>query len=453
MMFFCKKNKDKNKNENSKKGNEKEKEINNPSQTQTIINLPPPIYTCVNCSLIPEITDINYPDNRISIKCPFHKTNELLINDYLNNKINQLCNFCNKYTSNNNSIYYCYQCKKKICPECKETHAKEHNLINISEYNIKCQIHYDKKYLYYCYNCSSNLCEECNLKHDNEHNIILLSNNLLKIEEIDYITNKNAEYEKIIQNYKNYIYLNNLILDTYKTFSNNFYHIKNLKNIIRFLQNTDINNNIITSMQKDLEKQKAILEKFNEEYETELKIDTKVVYLNWKNITKEALENLCKIEFNEIKEFQSVGTNIENILFLKNSKFPKLQELYLTDNYIIDISVLEYVEFEHLKIIYLNKNKIKDISVFGRVKFIELNKLFLDSNCIDDISVLEKSPLVNLENVNLNDNFINDIKVLNKNNLVRLRFINIKRNKIDYTLKDNINIINDLRDKSIRIIY
>jgi Leucine-rich repeat (LRR) protein len=135
-------------------------------------------------------------------------------------------------------------------------------------------------------------------------------------------------------------------------------------------------------MQKDFEKQKEILEKFNEKFETELKIDEKVIYLNWKNINNDALEDLCKIEFNNVKEFQSAGTLIEDISYFKNAKFPQLQELYLTDNNIIDISALEHVNFEHLKIIYLNKNKIKDINVFGKVKFIELNKLFLDNNCL-----------------------------------------------------------------------
>jgi hypothetical protein len=70
-----------------------------------------------------------------------------------------------------------------------------------------------------------------------------------------------------------------------------------------------------------------------------------------------------------------------------------------------------------------------------------------------DISIFENTPLINLENLNLCHNYITNITVLNKNNLIYLRLINIKRNRIDYSLKDNLNIINDLRDKSIRIIY
>ena len=449
-MFFCKKKMEKNKNDQTKnnegKANLKKDDEKNDNEISKI-------YTCNKCLIVPEITNMNYSENKISIKCPFHKTQELSLNDYLsnNNKPNEVCNKCNKNISNEN--FYCHECKIILCSDCKNTHTNEHNLIDVNEYNIKCQIHNDNKYLYYCYNCSSNLCEICHLNHDNEHNIIPLSNLSIKIDEIDYITNKNKEYEKIIQNYKNYISLNNILLDTYKIHGNNFYYMKNLRNIIRFMQNSDINKNIIEHMQNDLQKQNTILEKFNEEFETGLKLDTKVVYLNWKNIDGKALSTLCQIDFNKMIEFQSCGTLIEDISYFKNAKFPQLKELYLTDNNISDISILEDVDFENLTIIYLNKNKIKNINVFRKVKFYNLNKLFLDGNSIYDISVFKNIPLLNLENINLSRNIITDISPLKDINLKKLQILNIKKNGVDYSLKENSDIIHDLRDKSIRIVY
>jgi len=448
-MFFCKKKMEKNKKDLTKinEGNstQKKEEKNDKENSK--------VYTCNKCLIVPEITNMNYSENKIYIKCPFHKTQELSLYDYLNdnNNQNQVCNACNKNISNNK--FYCYECKKILCSDCKNIHTNEHNLVDINEYNIKCQIHYENKYLYYCSDCSSNLCETCHSNHDDGHHIVLLSNLSIKNDEIDYITNKNKEYEKIIQNYKNFISLNNILLDTYNIYNNNFYYFKNLKNIIRFLQNSDINKNIIEHMQNDLEKQNAILEKFNEEFETELKIDTKVVYLNWKNIDGKALSTLCQIEFNKMIEFQSCGTLIDDISYFKNAKFPQLKELYLTDNNISDISILADVDFENLTIIYLNKNKIKDINVFGKAKFYNLNKLFLDGNSIYDISVFKNIPLINLENINLSRNIITDISPLKDINLKKLRILNIKKNGIDYSLKENSNIIHDLRDKSIRIVY
>jgi Leucine-rich repeat (LRR) protein len=285
------------------------------------------------------------------------------------------------------------------------------------------------------------------------HNIIPLSNIFLKEEELDYIKNKNEKYEKIIKMYQNYLTLNNFILDSYNNFKNNYYYIKNVKNLIRYIYNDELNNNSITTVQKDLQKQNEILEKFNSEYDTEYTLDTDVIYLNWKKITKDSLESLSQIEFKKLKEFQSVGTGIMDLSFLENSKFPILQELYLTDNNIVDLSILGKVNFPMLKIIYLNKNKIKDISVLTKVNFPALYKLFLDSYNINDISVFENIPFVNLEILKLSKNKISDITVLKKIKLKFLRFLDINKNKIDFSSKHNLDIINELRDKSIRIVY
>ena len=415
--------------------------------------IPKTAYKCPNCMLVPEIININYSENKIYYYCPFHKNNEKQINDYLNSMLYITCNNCKTKILSDKKSNYCYNCKKILCSKCVNICQSDHFLINFNEYNILCQIHKGNKYLFYCYNCSSNLCESCFDNHDNNHNIQPLSNIFISKEDIDFIINKNKEYEKIIQIYKNYISLNNLILDAFNYFKNNFYYIKNIKNVIRYIKNSDLNVNNFTRYQKNMQEQSSILEKFNSEFDTELDLDSDVIYLNWKNIYKESLESLTKIEFNKIKEFQSVGTYIEDLTFLKNAKFPILQELYLTDNNIYDISILEKVEFPLMKIIYLNKNKIEDISVFNRVNFPELNKLFLDGNYISDISVIEKIPSEGLENLNLSRNKISDISCLKKIKLKFLRLLNIKKNKIDYSINDNLDIINELRDKSIRIVY
>ena len=410
------------------------------------------VYRCPKCLIVPEITNINYTQNKILLECPFHKNNLMDINDYLNSLKFILCSECNLKISSKEISYYCITCKKIICLNCQKNHPKEHNIINLNEYNIKCQIHYNN-YEYYCLNCSSNLCQICFDNHDNKHNIIPLSKFFLKKEELDYVINQNEKYEKIIKMYQNYLALNNLILDTYNNFKNNFYYIKNIKNLIRYIYNEELNNSEISTTQKNLLKQNEILEKFNSEYDTEYNLDTEVIYLNWKKIKKCSLESLSQIEFKKLKEFQSVGTGIMDISFLENSKFLILQELYLTDNNICDINILEKVNFPILKIIYLNKNEIKDISVFKKVNFPELNKLFLDDNYINDISVFENIPFVNLEILKLSKNQISDISVLKNIKLKFLRFLDIKKNKINFSSQNNLDIINELRDKSIRIVY
>ena len=67
--------------------------------------------------------------------------------------------------------------------------------------------------------------------------------------------------------------------------------------------------------------------------------------------------------------------------------------------------------------------------------------------------MIEKIPSEGLENLNLSRNKISDISCLKKIKLKFLRLLNIKKNKIDYSINDNLDIINELRDKSIRIVY
>ena len=416
-------------------------------------NIQKEVYKCPNCLIVPEISYINYTKNKLLLECPFHKCQSMQIKDYLDSLKFNFCETCHKKISSNAISYYCYQCKNILCLNCENNHQKDHNMINIDEYNIKCQIHYKNNYEYYCYNCSSNLCGTCFNNHDNNHNIIPLSNIFPQKDEIDFILNKNNEYNKIIQAYQNLISLNNLIIDTYNKYKNNFYYIKNIKNLIRFIKTEEQSAKMNFDVQKNLEEQISILEKFNNEFDIELTLDSDTIYLNWKDINKTSLESLTKIEFKKLKEFQSVGTNIFDISFLLNAKFPILQELYLTDNYISDISILENVNFPMVKIIYLNKNKIKDINVLSKVNFPELNKLFLDGNDISDISVFSEVPFSNLENLKLSKNKISDISVFKKINLKFLRLLDIKKNDIDYTKQENLDIINDIRDKSIRIVY
>ena len=411
------------------------------------------IYKCPYCLIVPEITNINYLQNEILFDCPFHKEKSMPINDYLNSLKYNICQKCRTKILSNESSFYCYQCKNILCKNCLTNHQKDHNLINIKDYNIKCQIHYNKNYEYYCYNCSSNLCEICFNNHDDKHNIIPLSNIFPQKDEIDFLHNINKEYNKIIQTYQNIISLNNLIIDTYNNYKNNFYYIKNVKNLIRFNKNLELSSKLNFDTQKNIQEQIAVIEKFNEELDLELNLDSDTIYLNWLEVDRDLLESLTKVEFKKLKEFQSVGIVLEDISFLINAKFPMLQELYLTDNYISDISILEKVNFSMIKIIYLNKNKIKDINVLSKVNFPELNKLFLDDNYISDISVFSKIPFTNLENLKLRKNKISDISVFKSIKLKFLKLLDIKKNNIDYKNKENLDIINDLRDKSIRVVY
>lgn len=202
-------------------------------------------FACDLCNSIPKLTEITNK-NKIIFKCPnkLHGQREILIDEYLNkiikyNKNNYECEICDNKVQKyypNNKFKYCYNCKKIICYECIKKHNNKHKIINNDEYNIKCNEHYNEKYEYYCIKCDKNLCLKCYNEHyDDPHKKLCLSLSKLKVkeDEIEYLKNKNKEYNEIIKNYMNLIKLNNIIINSYEKYKNNYYNIYNITNIIQ----------------------------------------------------------------------------------------------------------------------------------------------------------------------------------------------------------------------------
>ena len=83
-----------------------------------------------------------------------------------------ICNECeikNKYNSYKNYFYRCNNCKKNLCPLCKEKHDKTHNIIDYEDKNYICTLH-NYPYTLYCKSCELNLCITCEMKHDKNMN-------------------------------------------------------------------------------------------------------------------------------------------------------------------------------------------------------------------------------------------------------------------------------------------
>ena len=176
--------------------------------------------------------------------------------------------------------------------------------------------------------------------------------------------------------------------------------------------------------------------------ENEIELD-----LTNKKIGDKGLENLCQIDFNELK-FLSLDTNgIFNISPLKNLYLNNLEVLNLDNNIISDINILEYVKFPSLQILWLNNNNISDISVFQRTKFNQLIHLYLNNNFISDISVFRNSFLNKLERLYLKNNRIEDISCILDFEFDKLNLVYLNRNKINFCLNENKNIIKNLKKR------
>lgn len=104
-------------------------------------------------------------------------------------------------------IFYCKQCQKSLCIECKLAHINKYkdHLISSSQIRdlVSCKEH-NKDYSYFCFDCSINLCMKCVLKHL-KHQVALIEAKIPK-EELDIIKGKyKRAYNKIFYENKNIV--------------------------------------------------------------------------------------------------------------------------------------------------------------------------------------------------------------------------------------------------------
>ena len=127
-----------------------------------------------------------------------------------------------------------------------------------------------------------------------------------------------------------------------------------------------------------------LLKEFNKKYNLNI-INDKIVKLDlrWKGLGNSGLEDLCKIEFKELKELILNNNNISDLKMLEKAKFEKLEILDLSQNKISNINIFENVNFKGLKQLYLGYNNISDIKVFEKANFEKLEILYLNENKID----------------------------------------------------------------------
>ena len=197
--------------------------------------------------------------------------------------------------------------------------------------------------------------------------------------------------------------------------------------------------------------------------------------------------------------------NIENISFLANASFTKLERIDLSKNKINDdnIPYIKKFRFENLNYINLYRNNFTDyeffkaIEIFKNLKelsvgsnrfniinfdiqntkinlnsikklhfingvfsektikfiiclsLINLNEINLDGNNLNSLEFINEVEWPSLEKIYLNDNNISDIKTLNK--LKSLKIVEIKNNNITYDnkLEEIINNIEELDEINI----
>ena len=216
-----------------------------------------------------------------------------------------------------------------------------------------------------------------------------------------------------------------------------------------------------------------LLKDFNMKYNLKIK-DSKINKINIGNrkLRDELLINLCKIEFNELKELYLGFNKIADIKILEKAKFDKLEILNLSHNQIKNKRKLNIIKYNKRILVRLNINKeefeiyiglkefnnkyntnIEDIDIkvlnlsnryigneglkdLIKIKFKGLNELDLSYNEISNINMLQNSDVSKLTVLNLGFNNISDINIFKKVNFAKLTVLNLCHNEIT-----NINIL------------
>ena len=120
-----------------------------------------------------------------------HKITNILLDEYQNFNIDfskiicQKCQTKNRNNTHNNEFYRCCKCRINICPLCRASHDRQHNIINYDRKYYICEEH-NEPFMEYCIDCNKNICLSCEFSH-NKHKTDSYKNIL---PDLDIINNK-----------------------------------------------------------------------------------------------------------------------------------------------------------------------------------------------------------------------------------------------------------------------
>ena len=187
---------------------------------------------------------------------------DILFNEFENTQmINEgkiICEHCKNFNKNdtyNNKFFRCFTCRNNICPLCKETHNKNHNIIDYEQKNFICDSHYES-YFSYCKKCKKDICLMCENDHSENECISYgkimpniktlndeLNNQKEKINEfINGIEDIITKLNKLIDNIEIYFKIYNDMINNYDNKNRNYYILQTLIDMKNY--NNDFFNNI-----------------------------------------------------------------------------------------------------------------------------------------------------------------------------------------------------------------
>ena len=306
-----------------------------------------------------------------------HKKDDILLNQFDKtqyiDETEIICNACKKNNKDKvyeNKFYICFNCKFKLCPLCKTSHDKSHDIIDYDDKNYICATHFES-YTSYCYDCKKDICAMCEKEHLG-HKSITYGSILPDMKEVNSelknlkqtIDENKKEINRIIEKLKNY--LNNLdiyykisydIINNYENKKRNYPILQNINDINVFMKNLNktipensiLNkiDNIISFSDKNIEEKndkekEEVKEKDNEKGNEITKIKEEE---NSGKIKEEENENEEIQKYNpsddkfedfdvkQLKEIKKFETNykIGKLIVLQDQRILSLQNFYDKD--------------------------------------------------------------------------------------------------------------------------
>ena len=444
-------------------------------ETQKIYNsIPKDQYLCPLRGEIPLLANIHTDNGCIEFKCK--KDGELLysIPQYFK-KLSE-CNFtyynircceCNKiqknYIKNSEIFQFCYICQRDYCNDCVRAHPKHpkshlKKCIPTNAKTSRCLEHFEEgNYTSFCPNCYKHVCNEMSSKIHRDHNIIFH----FKIQPKKQII---IEKNKLLLNI---IRFNELILQTYEQFPDNYFHSQNLANlaesiIVENSRNSKQLESALKCLEQKIKYRETAIEKFNRKFKMSLNGNEESLSLKNIGLNDEDFKLITDINFQKLKELDISNNKIRNVDSLRNIDTSNLEYLNMSHNIIETIEVLESLNLTHLIELGLQNNNIKNVSSLLKLdapklellriegnkemdqslndfknlmkkytkKIIYSIQTFSDFNKKYESNISKESEIIDLSNKQAGNNIIKDLYLLSSN-YDHTKKLSLANNKID----------------------
>ena len=370
-------------------------------------SLPKDQYVCPFCGDIPELLNIHTDNGYVEFRCKKDKDFLISVQDYFKKLsesnftyYNIKCSDCNKIQKNclkkEQLFKYCYLCKKDLCYECVEKENNGHDnshlkqCIPINEKNTRCLNHFSEgKYTTFCNDCHVNICDKNSHVIHRKHHIT----SFFKIEpQIKVIVEKNRILSDIIR-------FNELILNTYQKFPDNYFHLVNMSNLAESItlensRNSEELNFIFEQLKLKIKNREDAIKAFNEKFKKLFTGKEEKLALNKIGLEDDDLKTLSQIGFSKLKEIDISGNNLNDISCLKDINMSNVELLRLNDNKIKNLNVFKEINAPKLAILELQNNEIKNVGPLLKSELPSLQLLRVDNNelekCMDEFNQLLK---------------------------------------------------------------